>query len=1053
MAKFKVGESVIHVNSKEKGIIQEVHPPARGRQLYKVSISGNSTNCLESNLIPDTDLSDPFERVRRGMFGSFLDFARINTSFKIQNTSNNTISSLKASNTIFKAYQFKPLLKFLNSDNRRLLVADEVGLGKTIEAGHIMLEMMARQELRNAIIICPKALQVKWQAELKEKFNLHFKIYETSRDFVTDIKERGATVKGIINYEKVRLPKEKKKEGTKKRTSLFDIINDDGFSLDFVLCDEAHRLRNHNTQTHKGVKALFEVTSSVVFLTATPIMISEQNLFYLLQLLDPQKYSEYSTFHNQIAVNAPFIRALQQINNNVEFATIAGELQAAEVSLFYSSGDEYKVEYSKRVTVDELFNDIPLYKRIIEDLTSGSETHKTRVQLQFDISDMSEMNKIFSRTRKKEVTQDWSQAEREPHTKIVELYDEERKEFDAVIEEYIEDNTIIDEYGEEKMTQGGALGLIQKKRQIASSVYGYLNRREDLLTGEDWYESRNDAKFEVLLSIIDEVVVKEKKKLIVFALFIDTLEYLRIRLAAKGIKAAMIHGAVEDRGSEIERFRNDPKVEILLSSEVGSEGLDMQFCDALVNYDLPWNPMVVEQRIGRIDRFGQKSSVVNVYNLIVKDSIQEDIYTRLLERIGIFRGCIGDLEAILDKDLDRQEGVNVRNIREWFSSLEKELYCQQISKEQRIRRIDEIERAIITEKLNLEEISEGLTDALTNDVYFKNEIANIQDFNRYVTEKELINYVRILIQNKLTTCSLVVIDEDRMIYRLDIPKSSPRTLINFLNQYQPHDADAIVTYRSFVNRIRNKGSLEITFSQDTGYNNSKLIRIHPYHPIITSAMIYFKSVETGADNTFQFSIDSHHFSDSPIKIGNYFLAVYASTSIKKMHARDQLTELLVPVLYDIKNDTATSDPLITQRFLGVAQLWAKQKASRSEIDPELIAELEYILAEEIEQFDSENIKELRMRMETHKKLQTQRKREYYENRIKQQEGIVQNSAYRIATAFDSQERKNIESILPAQKKVLSNLIEERDKVIHDINSSEILFNSPKLLSLNHISIV
>ena len=157
MATFQIGDSVIYVNSNEKGIIKEVFPPARGRQLYRVSINETIKNCLESNLIPDTDLSDPFQRLRQGIFGSFLEFSKINTSFKIQNTSNNTISSLKASNTIFKAYQFKPLLKFLNSENRRILIADEVGLGKTIEAGHIMLELMARRELRNALIICPKS--------------------------------------------------------------------------------------------------------------------------------------------------------------------------------------------------------------------------------------------------------------------------------------------------------------------------------------------------------------------------------------------------------------------------------------------------------------------------------------------------------------------------------------------------------------------------------------------------------------------------------------------------------------------------------------------------------------------------------------------------------------------------------------------------------------------------------------------------------------------------------------------------------------------------------
>ena len=153
MPQFNVGDIVIYVNSNEKGVITEVCPPARGRQMYKVSIDNSIRNCLESNLMADIDLSDPFKRLEQGVFGSYLDFCRLNTSFKIKNTSNNTISTLKASNTVFKAYQFKPLLKFLNSENRRILVADEVGLGKTVESGHIMLELKARGELKNGIII------------------------------------------------------------------------------------------------------------------------------------------------------------------------------------------------------------------------------------------------------------------------------------------------------------------------------------------------------------------------------------------------------------------------------------------------------------------------------------------------------------------------------------------------------------------------------------------------------------------------------------------------------------------------------------------------------------------------------------------------------------------------------------------------------------------------------------------------------------------------------------------------------------------------------------
>ena len=1052
MAKFKIGDSVIYVSSQEKGIITEISPPARGRQLYRVSIDNQIKNCLETNLIPDTDLSDPFQRLRQGIFGSFLDFSKINTSFKIQNTSNNTISSLKASNTIFKAYQFKPLLKFLNSENRRLLVADEVGLGKTIEAGHIMLELMARRELKNALIVCPKSLVEKWQMELREKFNFHFKIYESAKDLVSDIKGRSGNVKAIINYEKIRLPKSRETKQSSDKINLFDLIETNDVKFDFVLCDEAHRMRNHVTQTHKGAKKIIDVTNSVIFLTATPIMISEQNLFNLLQLLDDNKYSEYSTFQNEIAVNTPFINALNQLNSKVAFRKIGDDLNDSEVSLYYSSGDEYQMIWNKTFTMKELFKDIPLYKKIITDLETKKNDAETRVQLQFDLSDMSEMNKIFSRTRKKEVTQDWSQAIREPQTLIVELYPDERFEFDKVIEDYIDEKSYIDGDGIERMSQGAILGLIQKKRQVSSSVYGYLNKTEDLNKGVDKYESAKDAKFEKLLEIIEKVVKAENKKLIVFALFKNTLKYLNLRLNNAGIQTAIIHGDIENRVLEIERFKTNPDVKILLSSEVGSEGLDMQFCDALVNYDLPWNPMVVEQRIGRIDRFGQTSPIVNIYNLVVKDSIQEDIYKRLLDRIGIFRGCIGDLEAILDKDLDRVGNIGVRNIREWFSSLEKELYCKKITKKQRQEKIDAIELAIITEQKNLEAISEGLTDTLTNDIYFKNEIENIQNNHRYVTEEELVNYLRILIRTKLTTCQLELINEEELLYKLIIPHSSPRVLVNFLNEFQPFDSDSENSFKQFINSIREKKSLEITFSQETGYNNRGIIRINAYHPIIIAALRFFVNQKSETNNTFQFALDKKFLNSIKIQNGDYFLAVYTSTTIKKWFNREQKIELLVPILFDVEREKIIKDQKISERFLGEAQLNATAKTRSSKIPENLISELEYLFAEEIEIIESKNLSEQRMRLETHKKMQIQRKTEFYNNKIQTQENIVKNAENKLVYSYDQKERKNIENILPAQRKVLLNLLEEKENSLREINSGEIKYKSPQLLSLNLITV-
>ena len=205
MAKFEKGDSVTFVETNESGVIVEVYAPYRGKQQYAVRWinSGETTDVLESRLEPERKLENAFDMIQAGIYSAFVDFARLNTQHKIENTSVNTISSLKASRTIFKPYQYKPLLKFLNSDSRRILIADEVGLGKTIEAGHIMLELKARKELNSAIIICPSSLQDKWKDELEMRFDLHFKTYEHKSDFIADI-EAHRPIFGILTYEKIR---------------------------------------------------------------------------------------------------------------------------------------------------------------------------------------------------------------------------------------------------------------------------------------------------------------------------------------------------------------------------------------------------------------------------------------------------------------------------------------------------------------------------------------------------------------------------------------------------------------------------------------------------------------------------------------------------------------------------------------------------------------------------------------------------------------------------------------------------------------------------------
>lgn len=1042
MAKFGIGTKVIEISNKHKGCIVHVYPQRKGKQMYKVSFCQNSNeiDVLEKNLIEDIDLSDPFEKIERGIYGSYRDFLQINTSFKIHNTNNSNISTLKASKTIFKPYQYKPLLKILNSSNHRLLVADEVGLGKTIEAGHIMLELRARRNMQTALIVCPKSLQSKWQNELQEKFGLSFKIYDSVTDIAEDLK--AGRIFGIVNYEKIRKPKEREND-------FHDLIKKLNCKIDLLVCDEAHRIRNASTLIHKGIQNIMNITDAALFLTATPIMISRENLFNLLKLLDESEYGDYQIFENTMRVNEPFVKALNRLNRGDKLVDIANELRNTEVLTERFIGEDGGYHWSEKKTIEERFKEIPLYNIIIDSLINKPDTNETRVQLQFDISSLSKLNNIFSRTRKREVTQDWSQATRNPKTMIVKLNPEERMCFEKVIDTYINDNSYVDEWGCDIMPQGKALGLVQKKRQVASSVYAYLNDIEDLQQGIDKYENYPDAKLDKLLEIIEEVTNKHNKKLIVFSLFKKTLIYLEIRLRKAGIESVMIHGGIDNRSEVLQEFRDNSKKKILLSSEVGSEGLDMQFCDALVNYDLPWNPMVVEQRIGRIDRFGQQSEVVNIYNLIVKDSIQEEIYTRLLDRIGIFKTSIGDLEAILDSSLENS-GIGIsKNLRQNFSDLEKELYTTELTKEERERKIENITQAILREKKNAEELNDKLVNTLTNDIRFRTEIENILNRKQYITEKELISFVNKLIELAIPTCQLIAVDEELCIYKFRIPKGTPNLLTNFLCQYESSDDDYRIENTIFRNRIRGKSELSFTFRQETAYMDNSLIYINAYHPIILSAWHFFEERKSTSNaNTFKYSLKS-----KLLPPGNYCLALYEIRQEFIKYGASQIIKILMPILYDYLKGEVVKDKEKVKNLFGEAQDNVLIfEGNYSPTEDELL-EMRMSFADAISEIVNEVREDQKIRIESLKKLDIQRTEESYNAKIANKKDVISNIERKIKYCSDENTRKDNEKILPAQRAQLSQLEEEREHDINRIKSTGIKSIDYELLSLSQITII
>ena len=708
MAKFSCGDTVLNIVTQQKGVVCEVCPPARGRQLYRVRYNESLETCLEQNLDGFFEIENPFERVRKGIFGNRDQFVLVNTTYKINNSNNNTISSLKASKTLFKAYQFKPLLKFLNSHTRRILIADEVGLGKTIEAGHILLELKAREEFKTALIVCPNSLKIKWQTELQEKFGLSFKIYESLNDAVEDLKAHPQNARGILNYEKIRAKRKddsKSNDDTGPTNALIEFLQSGQRKYSVVLCDEAHKMRNNETQTYRGMTRILDYADSVVFLTATPIMLGENDLYNLLHLLEPYDFDNQEVFRNLISANRPFVKAISMLNANEPLPAIKELLTISEIKETHEIGE---LIYSTDSTVKELYSGIPLYEKILE-MLDKEDSLALRAQLQSDISAMSSINNVFSRTRKREVsTDERQQTERKAHKINICLSEREREIYDEVIDNYLESKGGVeyDIYGEEIMPKGAILGLIQKKRMVASSVNGYRLFTDNDCDVEAFcndVSSQNnlpDSKIDNLVEIFNGVKAAGASKVIVFSIFKFTVRYLAIRLQKMGYKVFAIHGDIKEREKIIQEFKACRDFCVLLSTEVGSEGLDMQFCSHLVNYDLPWNPMKIEQRCGRVDRIGQQRDV-HIYNFIVGETVENRVREVLEEKLSVILKEMGvdKYSDVLDSEVAECDFTDVymRSIGH-ASQVEKNLYPVEAEMKQQLTNAQKYKDVIREEK-------------------------------------------------------------------------------------------------------------------------------------------------------------------------------------------------------------------------------------------------------------------------------------------------------------------------------------------------------------------
>ena len=981
--------------------------------MYRVFYSqDNQKDENEKNLERFLEIRDLFDRCFQGDFRGYSDFQVYNTTFKIENSSNNTLSSIKASKTLFKTYQYLPLMKFLNSEIHRLLIADEVGLGKTIETGHIMLELKARQELKNVLVICPSSLTNKWQEELFERFGLNFEIYEKIDRILDDIRAHNGNARGIITYDKIR---------GRKKTDLFKFMEENNskrFSL--VVCDEAHRLKNKSAQQHRAIETLLDYADAALFLTATPIMLGRENLFQLLHLLNSQRYENVDAFLDETCHNEPFVWAVNALNSNVSLK-------------------EIKEGIEERIDEDDYVRDLPMYKPLMEKFDK-EETSKQKALIQNDLYNINPLSSIMTRTRKVDVTTDLSQALRDPITISVELSATESELFTRYMEEL-------------ENVQPIARSI--RSQQIASSVYAY--RKGDFDTN-----SVPDAKFDKLLDIINECGTKGNGKVIVFVGFKNTQKYLAERLIKNGIQYRFINGDErEGRTLAVEEFKTMKEVQVLLSTEVGSEGLDMQFCDTIVNYDLPWNPMVVEQRIGRIDRIGQQSKIIHIYSLLVKGSIQEKIHSRLLNRIEDFRRTIGDLEPILNQEYGEKTTIG-EEIQDLYR-----IELTETEREEKMRRVElAIERTVSDSK----RLEKELSDSFSNDSYLRSHLDAIIRNKAYVTELELENYIRKLFKEELSTCTLC--QSDNGIYNITVPQSDKKIIVNFFNRYvtkfQSEDADLINEY---IGSIREKTTLKVTFSQEIAEQNRNITYLNIYHPFALVAKEHFRNRLKTNTCVFRYKIPLNEIEsdfETEISAGYYMLAIYDVETEHNRYGRRRKTHEMLPILYDIRNQNLVDDEIITESFYRTIQVsgnvWDTKDVCH--IDENLIVDMRTVFSTALGRYCEERREYITLKQQNDIEHQKKSIETIYGKRIKDEQEFIESLEQTLSfcenqieegrgdlISFNTESsyndlKKRIETVLPARRGLLQSYRDEYERKINELSDIPNPIVDNKLMMLN-----
>ncbi|WP_018923799.1 DEAD/DEAH box helicase [Salsuginibacillus kocurii] len=461
----------------------------------------------------------------------------------------------------FHNYQLEAARRVVEDMNGQAILADEVGLGKTIEAGLILKEYLIRGLVKKVLILTPASLVSQWTQELYQNFQIPAVAQKKAYSW-----EQADVLVASLD--------------TAKRSPNREIVLDQ--SYDLVIIDEAHRLKNAQTKNYAFVQELSK--SYCLLLTATPVQNKIEELFYLISILKPGHLGHISDFKN-------------------------------------------------------------LYK-----------DQEQRKQLQGLI------RQVMIRNRRAETDLDWTN--RHVRNLKVSFSPAEQKLYD-----------FIETLSQEANEVTGLMKTTLKRELTSSKEAFFLTMKEMPVTDEQLRtafsyleECQINSKAEKLLSLLK----KPEEKVIIFTEYRATQLYIQWFLKQHGIVSVPFRGGFKRSKKEWMQRLFETRIPVMVATQAGGEGLNLQFCHRIVNFDLPWNPMRVEQRIGRVHRIGQTQDV-EVVNMYVEGTIEEHIVSLLYSKIGMFETVIGKLDDILEKQPVHSVDQSFRLAMEQVQSFSKQV--------------------------------------------------------------------------------------------------------------------------------------------------------------------------------------------------------------------------------------------------------------------------------------------------------------------------------------------------------------------------------------------